>query len=72
MPGPLCREFRLLGARNGEVFELLHIADNRRRCYHIQVDQVLDQLLLIPLSGWGKGKIDLISFDFSICEEDAQ
>lgn len=72
MPGPLCREFRLLGVRNGQVFELLHVTDNRRRCYHIPVDRILDQLLLIPLSGWGTGKIDLISFDFSVYEETAQ
>ena len=65
MPTTLCREFRLLGERNGETVELLQIKDNRKRAYHIPVDQPLDRLILIPISDWGQhDSIRVISFDF--------
>lgn len=64
MPAPLCKEFKLLGKLNGETFELLHITNNRKRCYHITPNQTFDALTLIPISSWGGDTIDLISFDF--------
>ena len=64
MPLPLCREFRLIGELAGEQTLLLHVSDNRRRCYHIPVGQCFDTLVLLPLSSWGEDLVDLISFDF--------
>lgn len=71
MPASLCREFRLVGFRNGQEQELLHVTDNRKRSYHLKLGQAFDKLVLIPLSGWGNGLIDLISFDFTTTQEDA-
>ncbi len=65
MPKTLCKEFRLLGERDGKVVELMHITDNRKRSYHISVNQEFDKLTLLPISSWGNGKIPLISFDFA-------
>ena len=65
MPAPLCREFKLLGERNGKSVELLHIQNNRKRCYHLTPNLTFDKLTLIPISSWGGNTIDLISFDFN-------
>jgi hypothetical protein len=65
MPAPLCKEFKLLGELNGEAVELLHVTNNRKRCYHITPNQTFDKLTLIPISSWGGETIDLISFDFN-------
>lgn len=65
MPLPLCKEFRLWGERGGEITELLHITNNRKRCYHLTPDQTFDKLILEPISSWGGNTIDLISFDFN-------
>lgn len=64
MPLTLCREFRLLGERAGETIELLHVTDNRKRAYHIDVGQIFDKLILEPISSWGSPTIPVISFDF--------
>ena len=64
MPAPLCREFKLLGQLNGVTTELLHVENNRKRCYHLTPNQVFDRLILIPVSAWGGETADLISFDF--------
>lgn len=64
MPKTLCREFKLLGHKDGQAVELLHITDNRKRCYHIGVNQTFDGLTLLPLSTWGNEKASIISFDF--------
>lgn len=64
MPLPLCREFRLNGALGGNEYELLHVTDNRRRCYHLTPGRVFDRLVLTPLSSWGGETVDVISFDF--------
>ena len=65
MPATLCKEFKLLGERNGESVELLHIQNNRKRCYHLTPNLTFDKLTLIPISSWGGDTIDLISFDFN-------
>lgn len=66
MPKTLCKDFKLMGLRNGEQHLLLEVKDNRKRAYHLPVDQMLDGLILIPESGWGDdGKIPVISFDFA-------
>ena len=65
MPAPLCKEFRLLGELNGDVTELLHVTNNRKRCYHLAVDKSFDKLILEPISTWGGETADLISFDFT-------
>lgn len=68
MPLNLCKEFRLLGELNGVAQEILHVTNNRKRCYHLPLDQTFDKLTLIPISSWGGEKIDLISFDFNSAE----
>ena len=65
MPAPLCKEFKLLGELNGKTVELLHVTNNRKRCYHITPNQTFDKLILVPISSWGGETIDLISFDFN-------
>ncbi len=66
MPQTLCREFRLMGERDGKQIELLHVTDNRKRAYHLTVNQPLDALLLIPLANWGdSAQTAVISFDFA-------
>jgi hypothetical protein len=64
MPQRLCREFRLIGVRNGLETELLSVTDNRKRAYHITANQNFDSLVLIPIRSWGNSEMDLISFDF--------
>ena len=65
MPTTLCREFCLMGERDGKRFELLSVTDNRKRAYHIEVDQPLDALVLIPVCNWGDSDTTpVISFDF--------
>lgn len=65
MPTTLCREFKLMGESNGVQTELLHVTDNRKRCYHVKVDREMDALRLIPLRSWGEEeRISVVSFDF--------
>ena len=65
VPKTLCRDFKLVGTCNGEKKELLCVTDNRKRSYHLCVNERFDSLSLIPLRGWGEGeRIPIISFDF--------
>lgn len=64
MPTTLCKEFKLLGTKDGVTTELAHVTDNRKRAWHIPVNQAFDQLSLIPLASWGDGSVPVISFDF--------
>lgn len=66
MPKTLCREFKLIGELNGEKTELLHVTDNRKRCYHITQDSTFDCLTLVPIDIWDTDaeEIPVISFDF--------
>ncbi|HJA92212.1 MAG TPA: FAD-dependent oxidoreductase [Candidatus Eisenbergiella merdipullorum] len=66
MPKTLCREFCLLGELDGRKEEILHITNNRKRCYHIDLNKAYDALLLVPVQSWGDdGMIPVISFDFA-------
>ena len=66
MPDTLCKDFRLFGLRGGERIELLSVTDNRKRAWHIPVEQELDGLILVPQNTWGDWeKIPVISFDFT-------
>ena len=65
MPRTLCKEFKVLGQHDGQTQELLHVTNNRKRCYHLTPNQVFDKLILIPISTWGGETADLISFDFN-------
>ena len=67
MPKTLCREFKLIGELGGEKTEILHVTDNRKRCYHISTDRTFDSLTLIPLDIWDdeRKEIPIISFDFT-------
>lgn len=66
MPDTLCREFALWGELDGVRTEILHVTDNRRRCYHVNINQTFDKLILVPVTDWGgTEKIPVISFDFS-------
>jgi len=66
MPKTLCKAFRVIGEQKGEKQVLLEVTNNRKRAYHMQVDQVFDKLTLIPISGWDDSEsIPVISFDFT-------
>ena len=66
MPKTLCKEFKLIGELNGEKYELIHISNNRKRSYHLNINQIFDKLILIPIDSWGDNKkIPVISFDFN-------
>ena len=65
MPMTLCREFYLNGEKDGVQQELLHVTDNHKRSYNLQLNLELDKLIFVPVSTWGNEKIDLISFDFA-------
>ncbi len=65
MPKTLCRNFKLIGELNGAKTELLSVTDNRKRSYHLEVNQVFDKLILIPENNWGDlDTTPVISFDF--------
>ena len=64
LPTTLCKEFILTGFLRGEEQFALHIADNRKRSYHIKAGKVFDRLVLTPIASWGDQKIPVISFDF--------
>jgi hypothetical protein len=65
MPKTLCKEFKLVGELNGVSVELLHIQNNRKRSYHIEINRFMDAITLIPISNWGETeRISVISFDF--------
>ena len=66
MPYTLCRSFTLYGSRGGQQTELLKVEDNRKRAWHIPVDQVFDSLILVPDNTWGESAaIPVVSFDFT-------
>ena len=66
MPTTLCKEFELIGKRKGESRCLLSVKINRKRNYHIAVNEILDELVLIPKATWGDDKkVPVISFDFN-------
>ena len=65
MPKTLCREFTLIGEKDGERVELLKVENNRKRAYDIKIEKELDKLILIPESTWGEScAVSVISFDF--------
>ena len=65
MPKTLCKEFILLGELDGKKTEILNVSDNRKRSYHIEINQTFDKLILIPISTWRNNEIiPIISFDF--------
>ena len=65
MPMTLCREFYLYGEREGIRQELMHVTDNHKRTYHLELDRPFDKLTLLPVSSWGCENVHLISFDFA-------
>ena len=65
MPKTLCKEFKLIGELKGQQFELLHVTDNRKRSYHLELEKTFDKLILIPIDTWGDAEeVTVISFDF--------
>ena len=65
MPKTLCKEFKLIGELKEQQVELLHITDNRKRSYHLELNRKFDKLILIPLDTWGDTEeVTVISFDF--------
>ena len=67
MPKTLCKEFKLIGEHKGIQTELLNISDNRKRSYHVKLNQCFDKLILVPISSWGDNEeITVISFDFDV------
>ena len=65
LPKTLCKEFKLIGEYKGQQTELLHVTNNRKRAYHLDLGQTFDKLTLLPLDTWGDTQeIPVISFDF--------
>ena len=65
MPETLCKSFSLIGEKNGVRKEIMSVDNNRKRSYHINVDEEFNKLILIPKENWGKKeKTAVISFDF--------
>ena len=67
MPKTMCRNFTLYGELKGERKELLKVTDNRKRAYHLSVNEAFDKLILIPEKSWGDeaSNVSVISFDFN-------
>ena len=65
LPKTLCRAFTLYGEINGERTKLLHVDENRKRSYDVNIGKKLDSLILVPIEGRDdSGYIPVISFDF--------
>ena len=65
LPKTLCRAFTLYGERDGVRRTLFSVKENRKRAYHIPLDDVFDALILVPEESWGGGeRVPVISFDF--------
>ncbi len=66
MPKTLCKEFKLIGELDGEKTELMHVTNNRKRAYHLNVNKKFDKLTLIPIDIWDDDakNINIVSFDF--------
>ena len=66
MPKTLCKEFKLIGELKGQQVELLHVTDNRKRAYHVNINQTFDKLILVPQKCWDENEnVRIISFDFN-------
>ncbi len=66
MPKTLCKAFKLIGELGGETTELLCVNNNRKRAYHVPIEQDLDRLTLVLCESWGEQEsIPVISFDFA-------
>lgn len=66
MPKTLCKDFKLIGEQDGKKFELLNVSNNRKRSYHLNLNQSFDKLILIPISNWGDSNCTpIVSFDFN-------
>lgn len=66
MPTTLCKSFKLYGELNGERKCILSVENNRKRSYHININESFDKLILVLESSWGDTeKIRIFSFDFS-------
>lgn len=65
MPTTLCKKFALIGELDGVSRIILSVDDNRKRSYHINVNEAFDKITLIPESSWGNtDTVRVISFDF--------
>ncbi|NLA83549.1 MAG: FAD-dependent oxidoreductase, partial [Clostridiales bacterium] len=65
MPQTLCRDFKLEFIKNGNVQSTLEVKDNRKRSYHIEVNEKISGIRLIPESNWGNSdETAVFSFDF--------
>lgn len=65
MPGSLCKAFTIEGTLSGKTVEILKVEKNRKRSYHIEINQDLESLTLIPINKWGDGdSLHIFSFDF--------
>lgn len=65
IPKTLCREFVLEAETENGKTELLHVENNRKRSYHVEVDKKVKSVKLIPVSNWGDSDgTNVFSFDF--------
>ncbi|MBQ4516665.1 MAG: FAD-dependent oxidoreductase [Clostridia bacterium] len=66
MPKTLCKEFKLFGESDGKRTEILNVTDNRKRSYHVNINQTFDKLILVPQKCWSdEENVRIISFDFN-------
>ena len=65
LPKTLCKSFALFGELDGKRFDIMEVTDNRKRAYHVEINQKLDRLGLELKEGWGEKIIPVISFDFN-------
>ncbi len=64
VPKTLCREF-VLKYETADGEKTIHITENRKRAYHIEIDEPIVSLSLTPVSNWGESeKTNVFSFDF--------
>jgi len=65
MPTTLCREFYVEVETESGVKKILHVEDNRKRAYHLELWETVKSIALIPMANWGGNDCTkVISFDF--------
>ena len=52
--------------KDGEKVTLLHIKENRKRSYHIKLNEEYEKLTLTPIESWGDNDTtQILSFDYN-------
>ncbi len=65
-PKTLCRSFELVATTENGDIKLLSVELNRKRSYHITVDEPITSIRLTVNENWGDtGETNVVSFDFN-------